>query len=106
MGGSFLANSDSDPPLPANPAPPARQPAPGMVNMHEAKTQLSRLVEAIETGEHEEIVIARSGRPVARLTTLEPSRRRRRLGVARGQFTAPGSIDAANPQIAGLFGSE
>ena len=74
--------------------------------MHQAKTQLSRLVEAIETGEHDEIVIARSGRPVARLTTLEPSQRRRRLGVARGQFTAPGSLDATNPQIAGLFGAD
>lgn len=77
-----------------------------MVNMHEAKTQLSRLVEAIETGEHGEIVIARSGRPVARLTTLEPSQRRRRLGVARGQFSAPGSIDAANQPTAVLFGPD
>lgn len=74
--------------------------------MLEAKTQLSRLVEAIETGEHGEIVIARSGRPVARLTALEPSRRRRRVGVARGQFTAPSSIDTANPQIARLFGAD
>lgn len=57
--------------------------------MWEAKTQLSRLVEAIETGEHSEVVIARNGRPVARLTTLEPSRRRRKLGVAQGQFIAP-----------------
>ena len=76
-----------------------------MVNMLEAKTQLSRLVEAIETGEHSEIVIARHGRPVARLTTLKPSQRRRRLGVARGQFTAPSSIDAATPQITELFGA-
>jgi antitoxin (DNA-binding transcriptional repressor) of toxin-antitoxin stability system len=106
MGASFLANSDSDLPFPTSQARPPRAPAPEMVNMHEAKTQLSRLVEAIETGEHDEIVIARSGRPVARLTTLGPSQRRRRLGVARGQFTAPGSIDATNPQIAGLFGAD
>ncbi len=92
MGGSSRANSDSDLPF--------------LVNMHEAKTHLSRLVEAIETGEHGEIVIARNGRPVARLTTLEPSQRRRRLGVARGRFSAPGSIDAANPPIAALFAAD
>jgi prevent-host-death family protein len=71
--------------------------------MLEAKTQLSRLVEAIETGEHSEIVIARHGRPVARLTTLAPTRRQRRLGVAHGAFTLSDSIDSANPQIAALF---
>ena len=41
-----------------------------MVNMLEAKTHLSRLVEAIETGAASEVVIARNGRPVARLTAL------------------------------------
>ncbi|QVL54365.1 MAG: prevent-host-death protein [Cyanobium sp. M30B3] len=92
--------------MPASPIPPPRPPAPRQVNMLEAKTQLSRLVEAIETGEHSEIVIARSGRPVARLTTLDTARRGRCLGVAYGQFTAPDSIDSANPQIAGLFGPQ
>jgi len=73
------------------------------VNMLEAKTHLSRLVEAIETGEATEVVIARNGRPVARLTALAGPERPRRLGVARGQFTVPDSIDAANPLIAELF---
>ncbi|MCT0228291.1 type II toxin-antitoxin system prevent-host-death family antitoxin [Synechococcus sp. CS-1331] len=74
-----------------------------MVNMPEAKAHLSRLVEAIETGAASEVVIARNGRPVARLTTLQEPARPRRLGVARGQFTVPDSIDAANPLIAELF---
>jgi antitoxin (DNA-binding transcriptional repressor) of toxin-antitoxin stability system len=73
------------------------------VNMLEAKTHLSRLVEAIETGAATEVVIARNGRPVARLTALAGPERPRRLGVARGQFTVPESIDAANPLIAELF---
>ena len=73
------------------------------VNMLEAKTHLSRLVEAIETGAATEVVIARNGRPVARLTALLGPERPRRLGVARGQFTVPDSIDAANPLIAELF---
>ncbi len=42
-----------------------------IVNMHEAKTQLSRLVAQVEQGE--EFVIARSGRPCARLVPIEPT---------------------------------
>jgi antitoxin (DNA-binding transcriptional repressor) of toxin-antitoxin stability system len=49
------------------------------------------------------MVIARNGRPVARLTGLKAPQPPRRLGVARGQFTLPDSIDAANPLIAELF---
>ena len=49
------------------------------------------------------MVIARNGRPVARLTALQGAARPRRLGVARGQFTVPDSIDTANPLIAELF---
>ena len=71
--------------------------------MREAKTHLSQLVEAIESGAEQEVVIARNGRPVAKLTRLEPAKRPRRLGVARGQFTVPDSIDSANPLIAELF---
>ena len=73
------------------------------LNMLEAKTHLSRLVEAIETGAASEVVIARNGRPVARLTALPGPERPRRLVVARGQFTVPDSIDGANPLIAELF---
>jgi len=74
-----------------------------VVNMLEAKTHLSRLVEAIETGAEAEVVIARNGRLVARLTSLKAPARPRRLGLARGQFVAPASIDGANPLIADLF---
>ncbi|WP_254945157.1 type II toxin-antitoxin system Phd/YefM family antitoxin [Cyanobium sp. AMD-g] len=73
------------------------------MDMHEAKAHLSRLVETIETGAEAEVVIARNGRPVARLTSLQSPQRPRRLGLARGRFVAPESIDAANPMIADLF---
>lgn len=56
-------------------------------------------MEAIETGGASEVVIARNGRPVARLAVLQGAARPRRLGVARGQFTVPDSIDASNPLI-------
>jgi len=60
-------------------------------------------VEAIETGAEREVVIVRNGRPVAGLTGLKVAERPRRLGMARGQFTVPDLIDAANPLIAELF---
>jgi antitoxin (DNA-binding transcriptional repressor) of toxin-antitoxin stability system len=74
------------------------------VNIFEAKTHLSRLIEAIETGAEAEIIIARNGRPVARLAPLEPKKRRVRLGLAKGMFEVPDNIDEANPEIARLFG--
>ena len=60
-------------------------------------------MKAIETGAETEVVIARNGRPVARLTGLKAPERPRRLGVAHDQFTLPDSIDAANSLIAELF---
>ena len=44
------------------------------VNIFEAKSQLSKLVQAVETGQEEEIIIARNGRPVARLAPLKEKR--------------------------------
>lgn len=65
------------------------------VNVHEAKTQLSKLIEAVEAGE--EIIIARAGKPVARLMPLEASKPRRQLGMLAGQLTVPDDFDAPLP---------
>lgn len=73
------------------------------VNMLEAKTNLSRLVEAIEQGEEREIIIARNGRPVARLVPVTAVPGERRIGVARGLFEVPDDIDAHNAEVARLF---
>lgn len=58
------------------------------VNMLEAKTKLSKLVEAVETGQEPEIVIARNGKPVARIVPLEAPKvdTSRRLGIAEGEY--------------------
>ena len=55
-----------------------------IVNIHAAKTHLSRLVDAAAAGE--EIVIARAGKPMARLVALTPERPKRELGRFRGQI--------------------
>jgi len=73
------------------------------VNMLEAKTHLSRLVEAIEQGKEREIIIARNGRPVARLVPMENTPVEKRIGVARGQFEVPDDIDRHDEEIERLF---
>ena len=72
------------------------------VNMHEAKTRLSQLVDAIESGVETEIVLARNGRPAARIVPIA-QKRPIRLGLARGQFSLPEDFDVDNESIAKLF---
>lgn len=72
------------------------------VNVHEAKTQLSRLLQAVEAGE--EVVIARAGLPVARLVGFASQAPRRRFGMLAGQFTVPEDFDAPLPDdVQALF---
>lgn len=73
------------------------------VNIFEAKTNLSRLVEAIESGREQEVVITRNGRPVARLAPLAEKPVGQRLGIAKGKFVLPDTFDADNEAIAWLF---
>lgn len=57
------------------------------VNMLYAKTHLSKLVQSVEDGDEKEIVIARNGKPVARIVPLvETAKPKRRLGLAKGEF--------------------
>jgi prevent-host-death family protein len=71
------------------------------VNIHDAKTNLSKLVEQIETGSRSEVVIARAGKPVARLVPIAQAAIK--LGVADGAFAIPDNIDVLNPVIEQLF---
>jgi prevent-host-death family protein len=66
------------------------------VNVHEAKTHLSRLLKRVEAGE--EIVIARAGKPVARLVSAEPAPQPRRLGEDEGRFEVPEDFDSPLPR--------
>jgi len=66
------------------------------LNVHEAKTHLSRLIEAVEAGE--EVVIARAGKPVARLVPIRRAARRRKLGLLDGKFKIPDDFNAPLPE--------
>lgn len=81
------------------------QPLMTTVNMLSAKSNLSKLVQAVESGQAAEIVIARNGIPAARLVPVESAPIGRRLGVARGAFEVPDDIDGANAHVAELFGA-
>ena len=76
------------------------------VDMHEAQTQLSKLVDAIESGRETEITIARDGRPAARLVPVPSKGHVIRLGLAKGRFRVPDDIDRDNEEIAKMFHGE
>jgi prevent-host-death family protein len=68
-----------------------------IVNMHEAKTTLSQLVEQAEKGE--DVVLARAGEPVARIVAIRPAAQRR-LGQWKGRVRMSDDFDAPLPDAA------
>jgi len=73
------------------------------VNMHEAKTRLSQLVELVEDGER--VVIARDGTPVVELVRLDPAHINRRGGQWKGKAEIADDFDAPLPELEELFGT-
>lgn len=73
------------------------------VNMLEAKSTLSRLVEAVESGAEKEIIIARNGKPAARLVPVSTPAREIRFGLAEGMFSTPEPDPALEEEAAALF---
>jgi prevent-host-death family protein len=67
------------------------------INIHEAKTHLSRLVERVEAGE--EITLARAGRPVARLVPYRARQVPRRPGLWKGQVSMDPDFDEPLPEF-------
>lgn len=65
------------------------------INIHEAKTQLSRYVDQAATGD--EVIIARAGKPVARLAPLA-DKQMRQLGLGKGKFSIPTHFDALHQE--------
>lgn len=76
------------------------------MNIHEAKTHLSRLLRRVAQGE--EVVIARAGRPIARLIAYERRRGQRRLGTEKGRITVADDFDAPLPPavLSGFEGAD
>lgn len=76
-----------------------------IVNMHEAKTHLSRLVERAARGES--FIIAKAGKPLVKVVAVEPpaALARRRVGFLVGEIAVPDDFDRlGQEQIEALFG--
>jgi antitoxin (DNA-binding transcriptional repressor) of toxin-antitoxin stability system len=74
------------------------------VNIHEAKTHLSRLLEELAGGE--EFVIAKAGEPVAMVTAIKKPKRQR-IGFLKGQISVPDDFDTmGQDEIAEIFDGE
>jgi prevent-host-death family protein len=74
------------------------------VNIYEAKTKLSKLVD--EAAQGEDVIIARNGKPVARLTALKPEKLPVRFGLLKGKIWIADDFDAPLPDeiLAGFEG--
>jgi prevent-host-death family protein len=74
------------------------------INIHEAKTQLSRLVDQAAKGEA--FVIAKSGKPLVKVTALDAPEEPKRLGFLAGEISVPGDFNRmGEAEIVALFGS-
>lgn len=79
----------------------------GYVNIHEAKTRLSQLIEAVESGAEAEIIIARNGKPAVRLVPIAVERKPRVLGRAKGKFTFDyEAFQALDAEVLEMFEAE
>lgn len=69
------------------------------VNIHEAKTSLSKLIEAVKRGE--EVIIARAGKPEVRLVVATPTEQKpkRQFGLLKGQIWFAPDYDQADAEI-------
>ena len=75
-----------------------------IINIHEAKTHLSRFIDKASLGES--VIIARAGKPVARLVVLESPKGARTLGLGMAHFTLPVYFDALHDEaIRAMFAS-
>ena len=71
------------------------------VNMHEAKTNLSKLIAFLDKGE--EIIIAKAGNPVAKLVSYVPSKKRRIPNLLKGQVVFYEDFSGSDDEITMLF---
>lgn len=73
-------------------------------NIYQAKTQLSKLISQVEEGK--EVVIAKAGKPVAKLVAYKEKRQPRKLGLWKGKVWISDDFDKEDPEINRLFYGE
>jgi len=73
-----------------------------IVNMYEAKTHLSQLVQRVLGGE--EIILAKAGQPLVSMVPYVPPVKKKRYGLLKGQITSAPDFDAFTPELEDMFG--
>lgn len=66
-----------------------------VVNIHEAKTHLSRIVDEVAAGA--EVIIAKAGKPLAKLSPISPPAKKKKLGLLKGKVRVPDDFNAPLP---------
>lgn len=74
------------------------------VSVLDAKTNLSNLIRKIETGEEDNIIISRYGKPVVKMVLCQDVSVEKRIGIAKGKLKSPNDLDQYNNEIVELFG--
>ena len=76
-----------------------------VINIHEAKTHLSRIIEEVAAGK--EVVIAKAGKPMARLVPLAPAVKPKKFGTLKGKIHVPDNFNDPLPaELLALFEGE
>ena len=77
------------------------------INVHQAKTNLSKLMDAVECGRETEVILARNGRPSVRIVPLSDAKPVQRkpflFGLAKGMIQLPDDFDRDNDMIKAMF---
>ena len=74
------------------------------VSILEAKNNLSNLIDLIETGKEDNVIISKYGKPVVKMVVYNDVQVSKRIGVAKGRLKSPTDLDQHNDEIATLFG--
>jgi antitoxin (DNA-binding transcriptional repressor) of toxin-antitoxin stability system len=74
-----------------------------ILNLFDARTHFSRLIEQIASGAEDEFIIKRNGKPVAKVVPAQPADASSRIGIAKGKFVVPDDIDWHNDEVARRF---
>ena len=74
------------------------------MNVLEAKTNFSKIIGMLERKEEKEVIVARAGKPVVKITYIEPVDVSKRIGIAKGKFVVPDDFDEPDEEIERMFG--
>ena len=74
------------------------------MNVLEAKTNFSKIIGMLERKEENEVIVARAGKPVVKITYIEPVDVSKRIGIAKGKFVVPDDFDEPDEEIERMFG--